>query len=281
MSSCVPKPLLELIESTLGRRPNGSPRTISGGCIHQCIRWGNYFIKTNTLDHSRNFACEADGLTAIAKTGTIRTPEVLAIGNSETHAVLILEYLELYPSGDEARLGAALAGLHQHTHPTHGYHESNFIGATPQPNDPQENWPGFFSSQRIEPMLNLLDAHGIQVRGAEELLARMPKLLPGDVEPSLLHGDLWGGNKGFLSDGTPVLFDPACYYGHACADLAMTTLFGGFGNRFYDSYRLHAPSSFDHPSLYDLYNIYHLLNHAVLFGGGYSRQAEAVISRYL
>ena len=151
------------------------------------------------------------------------------------------------------------AGLHQHTHSTHGYHESNFIGATPQPNDPQENWPGFFSASASS-RCSISSMPGSCPR--QKNFLRVCLSSPSDVQPSLLHGDLWGGNKSFLSDGTPVLFDPACYYGHACADLAMTTP-GGFGiasTTAIASMRRHHSTIL----MYDLYNIYHLLNHAVL-----------------
>ncbi|MEP4079633.1 fructosamine kinase family protein [Haloferula sp.] len=266
--------LLRVLDS----RPSGSPDSVSGGCIHQCFHWGNYFIKTNTLEHEATFRTEATGLQLIAATETIRVPEVVTHGIDENSAYLVLEHLELTSSGNEALLGEKLAALHQHESEQFGFPEDNFIGATPQPNPWTDDWRSFFRDQRLGHMLTLLETNGIHFSHTESLLSRVSKLLPENPKKSLLHGDLWGGNKAFLRDGTPVIFDPACYHGHAACDLAMTTLFGGFSNRFYDAYR--SSSNLDDPTLHEIYNLYHILNHALLFGGSYVSQADGIIRRF-
>jgi fructosamine-3-kinase len=268
----------EALSHLLGSTPPGDPTPVSGGCIHACYRWGPYFIKTNSADHVDNFRAEATGLAAIRDTGAIRVPDVIALDLEADRAFIVLEHLDLISSGDEALLGERLAALHQHLAENHGFPEDNFIGATTQPNPRSDRWPDFFAEHRLGHLFDLLTRRGVSFPGSERLLSRIPELLPDDPPPSLLHGDLWAGNKAFLPDGTPVLFDPACYHGHAAADIAMTKLFGGFGGRFYDAYRSH--SDLDDPSLHELYNLYHVLNHAALFGGGYVSQAGDIIRRF-
>lgn len=268
-------PDFDAIARELRQRPAGTPQPVAGGCIHRCYRWGSVFLKINDPGQAANFAAEARGLAALAATATIRVPEVIGRGLAGGHAFLALEFLELRPTGDETRLGEELAALHQHVAPRFGFDADNFIGATPQENGWCDSWPVFFRDRRLAPLLRRLGG----MRGADTLLARLPELLP-EPPASLLHGDLWGGNRAFLPDGRPVVFDPACFHGHAACDLAMTGLFGGFGAAFHDAYHACAPADFTAPELHDLYNLYHLLNHALLFGGGYASQAREVIARY-
>lgn len=274
-------PDFEAIARQLGSRPDGSPRPVGGGCIHACYRWGSVFLKTNSAAHEATFQAEAECLAAIAATGTIRVPEVIGRACSDGGSFLALEFLDLRESGDESRLGEELAALHQHGASYFGFGSDNFIGATPQENGRMSSWTEFFRQRRMRPLLDRLARNGFSPAGSETFLERLDDLLPADDPPaSLLHGDLWAGNRAYLPDGTPVLFDPASYYGHAACDLAMTTLFGGFGRRFSDAYRHHASAAFDAPELYDLYNLYHLLNHALLFGGHYGDLAAAAIRRF-
>ena len=264
----------------LGECPAGSPVPVSGGCIHRAHRWGPYFIKSNDISHAPAFRSEATGLGAIAATGAIRTPEVVATGTADGTAILILEHLDLRPSGDESRLGEAMAALHQTTAPVFGFREDNFIGSTPQTNPPTASWGDFFADHRLARIFDLLGARKITFRGSERFLERVGSLLPKNPPASLLHGDLWSGNRAYLPDGEPVVFDPACYHGHAAADLAMTRLFGGFGHSFYEAYRSNHGDSGHADDLDDIYNLYHILNHALLFGGSYISQADAIIQRF-
>lgn len=272
---------LPLIARELGHVPPGQPIPVSGGCIHRSYRWGNWFLKTNSADQADNFRAEALDLQAIAATGTIRVPEVIGQGLTDDTAWLAIEALDLVPHGNETLLGEQLAALHEVTADRYGFHTDNFIGATPQPNRPSPSWGEFFRDRRIGHLIALLAKQASRIPEADAFLARLPSLLPENPPPSLLHGDLWGGNKAFLPEGTPVLFDPAVYHGDPECDLAMTRLFGGFGPRFYQAYRHHRPAPGHESFLHQLYNLYHVLNHALLFGGGYLAEARGIMRRHL
>ncbi len=182
-------------------------------------------------------------------------------------------------------MGEALARLHAATGTAFGLDRDNAIGAAPQPNAPSDDWVAFFRERRLGYQLGLAARNGhlgaIQERG-QRLLEALPAFFAGHrPQPSLLHGDLWGGNRAMLADGTPVVFDPAVYYGDREADLAMTRLFGGFGPRFYSAYQAAWPVDAAAAARSDLYNLYHVLNHLNIFGGGYRAQAEALIARLL
>lgn len=235
-------------------------------------------------------AAEADGLEALAATATVRVPRVEAVDGSD-EGFLVTEWLQLsrQRSQADARLGAALAGLHLVPVPVpvagYGWPRHNFIGVTPQFNTPAADWVGFFREQRLRFQLRLAAENGhrgrLQEQGAE-LAAELPQLFAGyRPQPSLLHGDLWGGNWGVLVDGGPTVFDPAVYCGDREADIAMTELFGGFGAEFYAAYRAHAPLDPGYGVRRNLYNLYHVLNHLNLFGEGYLGQAEGLLRRLL
>ena len=271
---------LPAIAARLGPPPSGSPQAIGGGCIHSSFAWGPYFIKTNEISQEENFAAEAAGLRAIAETGSIRVPAVLLQGTEGETAFLVLERLELVSSGDDAALGERLAALHAHESDAFGFGSDNFIGSTPQPNPRTSSWAAFFGEHRIGHLLRLLSSKGIRYPQSDRFLERLPEILPAKPPASLVHGDLWGGNKAFLRDATPVLFDPAAHYADPECDLAMTGLFGGFSRRFYDAYRSIRPAAGNEHELHEIYRLYHLLNHALLFGGGYVDQAGAIIRRF-
>jgi len=260
----------------------------AGGCIHRSyILEGSgrkFFAKTNDRSQLDNFIAEADGLTALAAAGA-RVPSPLCHGETGTQAFLVLEHLELRVSGDHAALARALAAVHSVCGDSHGWHRDNFIGRTPQLNRHSSSWSDFWRDARLVPQLELAGRNSLGnalLRKGDRLLAVLPRLLAGHAPAaSLLHGDLWGGNAGFLADGTPVLFDPATYFGDREADLAMTELFGGFPRVFYSAYREVAPLDQGYSVRKELYNLYHVLNHANLFGGGYAAQAERMIERLL
>ena len=260
----------------------------AGGCIHRCYvlegAGRKFFVKTNDRSQLDNFVAEADGLTALAAAGA-RVPSPLCLGESGTQAFLVLEHLELRESGDHAALGRALAALHSVRGDSYGWHRDNFIGRTSQINKRSSSWNDFWRNARLAPQLELARMNGLEnglLRKGDRLISMLPQLLAGHAPAaSLLHGDLWGGNVGFLADGAPVLFDPAAYFGDREADLAMTELFGGFPPVFYSAYREAAPLDRGYAVRKELYNLYHVLNHANLFGGGYAAQAERVIERLL
>lgn len=269
----------ELIEASGAARPAGTPGPVGGGCIHAAWRWGDYFIKTNEPSEEANFRAEAASLRAIAASGAIRVPEVVAHGCAGGDACLVLEHLELHAAGDESALGEQLAALHQTTAGRYGFAGDNFLGATPQPNGWRDNWPAFFAERRLGHLLGLLAGRGIRFDQAERLLDRLDEFLPRHPPAALLHGDLWAGNKAYLGDGTPVLFDPSAHHGHGECDLAMTTLFGGFGRDFYRAYHARLPLEDGHELRFELYRLHHLLNHAWLFGGSYIDQSRRIIAQ--
>lgn len=244
-----------------------------------------YFVKVNAASRLPMLEAEADGLAALGAAGALRVPKPIAHGASGDAAFLVLEWLEFGRGGRDAALGRALAELHRVTGPRFGWHRDNTIGTTPQLNAWGEGWAVFFRDRRIAPQLALAAANGhcgALQRDGERLREAIPALLAGHAPaPSLLHGDLWSGNAARLASGEPVVFDPAVYHGDREADLAMTELFGGFGADFYAAYRDAWVLDEGYPVRRTLYNLYHVLNHLNLFGGGYRAQAETMIARLL
>lgn len=258
-----------------------------GGCINQsfCISSHAgpiYFVKLNTAGKLPMFIAEARGLNELAASKAIRVPRPIAHGICDAHSFLVLEYIDLNGRADMALLGAQLAQLHRTQANQHGWHQDNTIGVTPQSNNWSNDWITFWREQRLGIQLELTKRNGLtgKLQQLGEILsARLDEFFVGyQPVPSLLHGDLWGGNHGFTTQGIPVLFDPAPYYGDRETDIAMTELFGGFGISFYTAYRTAYPLHTDYKLRRDLYNLYHLLNHANLFGGGYARQAEQMMT---
>ncbi len=209
----------------------------------------------------------------------------LPVVSRMSNSYLVLEYLKLSARGNDRLLGEQLAALHRCTGEAFGFARDNFIGTSPQPNAWRDDWIDFWREQRLEFQLNLAakNGYGGQLQSlGEKLLDALPSFFEGYTPaPSLLHGDLWSGNHAFLADGTPTIFDPAAYYGDRECDLAMTELFGGFSENFYAAYRAVWPPDPGYAVRRDLYNPYHILNHANLFGGGYLMQAVRTMQRLL
>ena len=230
------------------------------------------------------FEAEVDGLNELRKTSEIRVPDVIDCGVEDGRACLVLEYLHLeQPSRDTARrFGHQLARLHRHTADRYGWFRDNTIGPTPQKNDWSDDWVGFFGERRLDFQIRLAYDNGYDLRDeGRRLGARLPELFDGyDPVPSLLHGDLWGGNWGSV-DGAPVIFDPAVYYGDRESDIAMTLLFGGFGRAFYDGYAAEWPMAQGHEQRLRLYQLYHVLNHLNLFGSSYLGKARQLLKELL
>jgi fructosamine-3-kinase len=273
------------------RLDTGRVREVGGGCIHDTWRVaspdaGSVFVKLNDASHADNLACEADGLAALARAGAVRVPAVLAQGVAGRTAYLVLEWIDLHAPDAAARaaLGAGLAALHRTLGPRHGWERNNYIGLTPQPNGWSDDWIAFVRDRRIGHQLDLAErrGHAALAQAARPLLERIGRLFEGyRPAPSLLHGDLWGGNWLADGDGNPVLFDPAVHYGDRESDLAMTELFGGFGAPFYEAYAAAWPLASGYPARRDLYQLYHVLNHLNLFGGGYAATARRLVDRLL
>ena len=265
---------------------------VSAGSLNRCYRWrcGATALFVKMADHQQGAAgllAESAGLAMLAQAHAVHVPRVLASGTAGQSAFLALEWVESRPAGRTAehRLGERLAAQHRVTAAQFGLADDNFIGRTRQPNGWAADWAEFFRERRLRHQLALAVQNGfgalLENPGAR-LLESVDGLLAGHrPQASLLHGDLWAGN--WLADGRdePVIFDPAVYHGDRETDLAMTRLFGGFGRAFYDAYRDAAPLPAGHAVRAELYNLYHVLNHANLFGGGYARQALASIDRLL
>jgi protein-ribulosamine 3-kinase len=287
------EPLLATLRATAGIALSASRKpawTRIGGSALSSV-WSlsvppaRFFVKVANQAHADMLTAEVEALAAIAQTGAVRVPAVYATGEAEQAVFLVLEWLDIVDGGRGAALGAALARLHQTTSSRFGWHRDNRIGTTPQANAWSDGWAEFFRDRRLAPQLALAARNGfggaLQQQGQRLLLA-VPSLLDGHrPRPSLLHGDLWAGNAGRLEDATPVVFDPASYFGDREADLAMTELFGGFTRAFYDAYGEAAPLPPGHPVRQTLYNLYHVLNHLNLFGASYLARAEAMIAELL
>jgi len=230
---------------------------------------------------------EADGLRALAECGAVHVPRALGAEELDGEAYLLMEWLDFggKTTMAAAKLGKQLAKQHQCSGEHFGWRCNNFIGATPQFNAPGDDWVAFFREHRLNFQLRLAAENGyrggLQEDGAR-LLEKLPAFFGGyHVQPSLLHGDLWGGNWGALQTGEPFIFDPAVYYGDREADLAMTELFGGFPSEFYSAYNNIWPLDTGYRVRRDLYNLYHVLNHLNLFGTGYLAQAQRLMMSLL
>jgi len=265
-------------------------QSVGGGSINDAFvltgeNGAQYFVKTNTAGLKAMFEAEACGLRAMASSKTIRVPEPLCFGDDQVQSYIVMEYLDMTGRADQAILGERLAAMHRVTADRFGWEINNTIGDTHQPNAWKDDWLAFWREQRLGFQLQLAAKNGyggeLQTFG-ERLLVEMPKLFTGhDVQPSMLHGDLWGGNVAGLKDGTPVIFDPAFYYGDREADLAMTYVFGGFGPDFYASYQNAYPLDDGFAVRKTFYNIYHIINHLNMFGGGYHGQAIHMLEQVL
>ncbi len=257
---------------------------VGGGSIAASFRIdterSSAFLKVGPATHP--FDAEAQALAEIGATGTLRAPRVLAYGEQSGAGFLLLEWIDLHAHGDWSTAGAQLTALHANTQAQYGWHRDNTIGASCQRNTPTPDWAEFFREQRLRPQFALARANGLAKLAALEspACAASETLLSAHrPAPSLLHGDLWRGNFAFDAQDRPVLFDPALYYGDAETDLAMTQLFGGFAQAFYDAYEAVRPAISGSAERRALYQLYHVLNHANLFAGGYVAQAQALIER--
>ena len=262
------------------------PRPVAGGDINAAWRLktsgGDLFIKTSRATAFDMFSAEAEGLAELEKANAVRVPAVVAFGVTEADAWIALEWLEFSRAGGdvEEMLGQRLAALHRALASRHGWHRDNTIGLTPQPNNYSDNWVEFFRTHRLLHQLELAEqgGHGGELqREGIQLASNLERLFDGyDPSPSLLHGDLWGGNWSAVH-GEPVIFDPAVYFGDRETDLAMTRLFGGFGSRFYHAYDESWPLEDGNRERCMLYQLYHVLNHLNLFGSGYLGRSMQLI----
>jgi fructosamine-3-kinase len=262
------------------------PRPVGGGDISAAWRARSekraVFLKTGPKASLPMFQAEAEGLRELQKAGAIRVPEVLGCVASHSESILALEWIdfELPDAGTQHMLGEQLAMQHRVTAAEFGWHRDNTIGATLQRNTWSDDWVEFLADHRLGFQLHLAEKNGftgtLQTEGTR-LLRDMGQYFDGYwPEPSLLHGDLWGGNWA-AHDGEPVIFDPAVYYGDRESDIAMTSLFGGFEEEFYWAYEETWPLAAGSEKRIKLYQLYHVLNHLNLFGDVYLSRALGVM----
>jgi fructosamine-3-kinase len=259
---------------------------LGGGCIHSSYRLRtaggpNLFLKVNTSVPHDMFEREADGLLALRVDGGPRLPQPLLWSDS----FLLLEDLAPGPQAPDYwdRLGQELARIHARTSPRFGFANDNYLGLTPQPNSWTDDGWEFFATQRLRFQMrrarqaDLLD--GRDGERVEAIADRLTELIPA-APACLIHGDLWSGNVLRGPQGEPCLIDPACHYGWAEAELAMTALFGGFPDRFYQAYVDSRAMPHGWRERFPVYNLYHLLNHLNLFGAGYLGSVRAVLREF-
>ena len=276
---------------------------VGGGSISRAFVVGNaarcWFVKVDRGDALALYAAEADGLAALRRCPALRVPEVVGYGvcggpdgqGSEAgengvdagYAYLVLEHLELKPLRGNARAaGHALAALHRCGGDAFGWPRANFIGRTRQDNAADDDWPRFFARRRLAPQLEGAQRKGMHLAGGDRLLAALPAFFGGYRPlPSLIHGDLWHGNAALDAAGTLTLFDPSVHYADRECDLAMAALFGGFPDAFFGAYAEAWPLADGAEHRRALYQLYHVLNHANLFGGSYVDEAQQLIARLL
>lgn len=270
--------------------------SVGGGSINSAYKvttmdGQHYFVKLNSAHLEYMFQVEFDSLNEllqapVIKTGTMQIPAPICFGTTglnDSKSYLVLEYLAMSSHGDGKIMGRALAQMHRVTASQYGWYQNNIIGSTPQSNQQHSDWLTFWREERMLPQFKMLYDKGYRqhlLPLSDRLLNKMESLLGKHNPPaSLLHGDLWSGNYAYNEQGSPIIFDPALYYGDREADLAMTELFGGFDQSFYQAYNEAWPLDEDYKTRKTLYNLYHILNHANLFGTSYLTQAISMMER--
>jgi fructosamine-3-kinase len=280
---------MKILEEILNEKIISSS-SLSGGCIADSRKivtesGSKYFLKSYSGSSSEILTNEANGLKELEKAGAIKVPRVIY----QDQSVLLLEYINI---GNKKKnfwelFGQNFAKLHKQQSTQYGFYENNFIGSNPQMNLPMKNnWLDFYWENRILYQFKLAEQNGYISHDFRIIFEKFEKIIPSIISgseelPSVLHGDLWSGNYMVAENGEPVLIDPAVYYGHREADLAMTKLFGGFDSDFYSAYNEAYPLPENWENRIDLYKLYHILNHLNLFGTGYYSHAVSIIKNYI
>jgi len=267
-------------------------RSVGGGCINHAAKIstsvGDFFLKWNASAPTDMFLKEAAGLNEMSQAGTsLVIPKVIWSKDvDDSPGLLLLEYLRpaTNTTGMDEQLGRGVAQLHRKTASSFGFYHSNYCGTTVQDNTWTDNWPEFYAERRIWTLVQQIKAaRGMsseELKMYEKLVDKMPTLLAHCTVPSLIHGDLWSGNYMYTANG-PALIDPACSYADREMELGMMQLFGGFSSRVWEAYQEEFPLPGDWRQRIRLYQLYHILNHYLLFGGSYGRQALEIAREYL
>lgn len=284
----------QMLTESLGQQVSiKSSGALGGGCINNASKLetnaGTFFLKWNAGGESDMFLREAEGLKElkIAARGNLIIPEVFAAKETDdSPGFLVLEHLETGSSspGDDQVLGRGLAIIHKYSKEKFGFYNNNYCGSTPQNNSWTTNWIEFFRDNRLGRLLDLIQKNrplsSSELSIFHKLLDKIPHLLPAESQPALIHGDLWSGNYMMTSKG-PALIDPAAYYADREMEMGIMTMFGGFSQRFYDAYNEINPLPSHWKERNSLYQLYHVLNHYYLFGGGYGSQALRIAKSYI
>ncbi len=290
LSSAIILAIEQLLSSSAAEVTIYQHHALGGGSINSAYQLntsaGLYFVKVNDAMHYPGmFEAEAKGLALLAASQCISIPEVIGVGEAGNSAFLVLEMIELNPATTTLweDFGQSLAQLHRSTQPLFGLDHSNYIGSLPQHNKAHASWVSFFIEERLEPQLKMARDDGpmgaTTVKQFERLYRRLEEIFPAEP-PALLHGDLWSGNFEIGNNGKAWIFDPAVYYGHREMDLGMTKLFGGFNHLFYTAYNNAYPLAPNWEERVDICNLYPLLVHVNLFGGGYLRSIENIVKNF-
>lgn len=264
---------------------------VHGGSINLCFQLktnkGSYFIKINdAAKYPGIFQAEEKGLKILESAGAFRTPKTYFMGEFEGKTFLLMEHINpnMEKAGFWEDFGTSLAKLHRNTAEHFGLEHDNYIGSLTQYNQPKSTWTDFFMENRLAVQVKLSrDSAKIDInisKKFDKLYAQLDNLFPKE-NPALIHGDLWTGNYMSDENGNPVIIDPAVYYGHREMDIAMTQLFGGFGAEMYKTYQNEFPMEKGWQERMDLWNLYPLMVHVNLFGGGYLTRVESILRRYL
>lgn len=263
-------------------------KSISGGCINEafCVETerGNYFVKRHQEVMVPMFQAEFEALRELEATQTIQVPAPICWGVGQGFSWLVTTFLNLEPCSTDSsyELGKQLACLHKIEKPNFGWHRDNTIGSTKQPNPPSKDWISFWRQYRLEWQLKLAREKGQSFNGADFLLNNLDGLFEDyHPQPALLHGDLWNGNVASLNGGSPIIFDPASYYGDPEAEFGIIEMFGGFGPAFYQGYESVRPLGDGFSKRLPLYRLYHELNHFNLFGPTYFSSCQSSIQQLL
>ena len=281
------------------RKAQGDPalrvlglQPVAGGCIHHAARVrttrGDWFAKWNHDCAPDLFLSEAQGLRALREAGSgLAIPEVLvALAPAEARpACIVMEYLEpnTGAAGDHVALGRGLATIHAGRQDVFGFPVTTYCGPTPQDNRASPSWVEFYAERRLRPLSRRLEEEGrigpSERNVLDRLSERLGSLLAHEARPALIHGDLWSGNV-LMTAGGPALVDPAAAACDREMEFGITTLFGGFSERFFAGYHEALPLPAEWRDRNPLYQLYHLLNHHLIFGGHYGREALSLARRY-
>tara|TARA_B100000902_G_scaffold92115_2_gene95519 strand:+ start:18718 stop:19575 length:858 start_codon:yes stop_codon:yes gene_type:complete len=255
---------------------------ITGGCVNTSYKIitnkGDFFVKYNLKAKPNMFKAEFDGLNLIRKLNSIDTPKIIGVDNN----FLLLEFIPVSNPNSIfwKNFGRQLANLHLNTNDNFGLYFDNYIGLLPQINKKYKDWIEFFINARLIPQLNISCLTSSIKNDFEKLFIKLPNILP-NIQPSLIHGDLWYGNFLIKDNEMPVLIDPAIYFGNREMDISMTKLFGGFHTDFYSAYNESYPLDNNWEDRIDICNLYSLLVHINMFGKGYISQVRNILSYYV